>query len=118
MALDDEVGTGRPHDAGLFESLVRDIQARTGRPDQEIVRSKLELAVRDNLTYSLPSWKAGGVSEFRVSLTLPACPSITNESAEEYARVVYGAAKRVLEKEGFVLEELHWYYRPPEVNLK
>ncbi|MDP3728836.1 MAG: hypothetical protein Q8R18_05285 [bacterium] len=101
----------------IYRALVRDICIRASDSSQEVQREKtlleekLEASLVNTLKTLIPAWKRnGGMAEISVVYALPASNMI-REDVDSYERVVYGTAKKILRKNGFVLEENRWHYR-------
>mgnify|MGYP001567431785 FL=1 len=109
MTFDDELGSGRTHNSGLFEALVKDIYQIT---ENVSARERLKVAVGDNLSTYIRCWERDGVSQVKLAMVIPAHNSVNDESVDQYEKLVYGAAEGILRDKGFVLEGNHWLYRP------
>ncbi len=100
----------------IFDTLLEDIRRHPDRADAQRIdlERRLRQAVFDGLQPYLPTWKRNReITPISVICALPASNQII-ETSEEYERLVYGAAARILTEEGFVFGEgeERWYYRP------
>lgn len=102
------------NDGTIYDELMKKILgSEPASSEYKSLANELESAVQKGLDSYIPSWKRNGsVADISIVCALPASNKI-NETTEDYERLVYNTAARILQEYGFSFnnKDNHWYYK-------